>query len=65
MLTEDVLSCSSEFALRSYLYIVLHELVGRPAAWLFSEDKVRGHSISVVILCKIQMSGFNLSLNCR
>ncbi|XP_023535248.1 dol-P-Man:Man(6)GlcNAc(2)-PP-Dol alpha-1,2-mannosyltransferase-like [Cucurbita pepo subsp. pepo] len=32
---------SSEFALRSYLYIVLHELVGRPAAWLFSEDKVR------------------------
>ncbi|KAG6607914.1 Dol-P-Man:Man(6)GlcNAc(2)-PP-Dol alpha-1,2-mannosyltransferase, partial [Cucurbita argyrosperma subsp. sororia] len=32
---------SSQFALRSYLYIVLHELVGRPAAWLFSEDKVR------------------------
>ncbi|KAA0066769.1 hypothetical protein IC582_015681 [Cucumis melo] len=32
---------SSQFALRSYLYIVLHELVGRPAAWLFSVDKVR------------------------
>lgn len=32
---------SSQFALRSYLYLVLHEIVGRPAAWLFSEDKVR------------------------
>ncbi|XP_024957789.2 dol-P-Man:Man(6)GlcNAc(2)-PP-Dol alpha-1,2-mannosyltransferase isoform X2 [Citrus sinensis] len=32
---------SSEFALRSYLYILFHELVGRPASWLFAEDKVR------------------------
>ncbi|XP_022140430.1 dol-P-Man:Man(6)GlcNAc(2)-PP-Dol alpha-1,2-mannosyltransferase [Momordica charantia] len=32
---------SSQFALRSYLYIVLHELVGKPAAWLFAEEKVR------------------------
>lgn len=32
--------CSSEFALRSYLYILFHELVGRPASWLFAEDKV-------------------------
>ncbi|XP_030480912.2 dol-P-Man:Man(6)GlcNAc(2)-PP-Dol alpha-1,2-mannosyltransferase [Cannabis sativa] len=32
---------SSQFALRSYLYILFHELVGRPATWLFSEDKVR------------------------
>ncbi|XVE50093.1 hypothetical protein DITRI_Ditri01bG0133600 [Diplodiscus trichospermus] len=32
---------SSEFALHSYLYIVFHELVGRPASWLFANDKVR------------------------
>lgn len=32
---------SSQFALRSYLYILFHELVGRPASWLFAEDKVR------------------------
>ncbi|XP_057952186.1 dol-P-Man:Man(6)GlcNAc(2)-PP-Dol alpha-1,2-mannosyltransferase isoform X2 [Malania oleifera] len=32
---------SSHFALRSYLYINFHELVGRPASWLFSEEKVR------------------------
>ncbi|KAL4323276.1 hypothetical protein GQ457_11G013780 [Hibiscus cannabinus] len=32
---------SSEFALRSYLYIIFHELVGRPASWLFAEEKVR------------------------
>lgn len=32
--------CSSEFALRSYLYIIFHELVGRPASWLFAEEKV-------------------------
>ncbi|XP_062096845.1 dol-P-Man:Man(6)GlcNAc(2)-PP-Dol alpha-1,2-mannosyltransferase [Humulus lupulus] len=32
---------SSQFALRSYLYILFHELVGRPASWLFSEEKVR------------------------
>ncbi|XP_038685122.1 dol-P-Man:Man(6)GlcNAc(2)-PP-Dol alpha-1,2-mannosyltransferase-like [Tripterygium wilfordii] len=32
---------SSQFALRSYLYIVLHELVGRPASWLFIDEKVR------------------------
>ncbi|XVF04354.1 hypothetical protein REPUB_Repub05bG0075400 [Reevesia pubescens] len=32
---------SSEFALRSYLYIVFHELVGRPAAWLFADEKLR------------------------
>ncbi|KAE8702295.1 putative transcription factor [Hibiscus syriacus] len=31
---------SSEFALRSYLYIIF-ELVGRPASWLFAEEKVR------------------------
>ncbi|OMO92453.1 GPI mannosyltransferase [Corchorus olitorius] len=32
---------SSQFALRSYLYINFHELVGRPAFWLFTDDKVR------------------------
>ncbi|KAK6229322.1 hypothetical protein SCA6_018273 [Theobroma cacao] len=32
---------SSQFALRSYLYIIFHELVGRPASWLFADDKVR------------------------
>ncbi|KAK8542778.1 hypothetical protein V6N12_015358 [Hibiscus sabdariffa] len=32
---------SSEFALRSYLYIIFHELVGRPASWLFAEEKMR------------------------
>ncbi|MBA0573984.1 hypothetical protein Golob_001227 [Gossypium lobatum] len=32
---------SSEFALRSYLYIIFHELVGRPASWLFAQEKVR------------------------
>lgn len=32
---------SSQFALRSYLYILFHELVGKPASWLFNEEKVR------------------------
>lgn len=32
---------SSQFALRSYLYILLHKLVGWPAAWWFGEEKVR------------------------
>ncbi|KAK8545641.1 hypothetical protein V6N13_066916 [Hibiscus sabdariffa] len=32
---------SSDFALRSYLYIIFHELVGRPTSWLFAEEKVR------------------------
>ncbi|PQQ13870.1 dol-P-Man:Man(6)GlcNAc(2)-PP-Dol alpha-1 2-mannosyltransferase [Prunus yedoensis var. nudiflora] len=32
---------SSQFALRSYLYILFHELVGRPASWLYAEEKVR------------------------
>ncbi|KAG6755222.1 hypothetical protein POTOM_041040 [Populus tomentosa] len=32
---------SSQFALRSYLYINFHELVGLPASWLFPDDKVR------------------------
>ncbi|XP_059661425.1 dol-P-Man:Man(6)GlcNAc(2)-PP-Dol alpha-1,2-mannosyltransferase [Cornus florida] len=32
---------SSQFALRSYLYIVFHELVGKPASWWFGEEKVR------------------------
>ncbi|XVF18668.1 hypothetical protein REPUB_Repub11eG0042500 [Reevesia pubescens] len=32
---------SSQFALRSYLYIIFHELVGRPASWLFADEKVR------------------------
>ncbi|XP_049414116.1 dol-P-Man:Man(6)GlcNAc(2)-PP-Dol alpha-1,2-mannosyltransferase isoform X2 [Solanum stenotomum] len=31
---------SSQFALRSYLYILLHKLVGWPAAWWFGEEKV-------------------------
>ncbi|KAF2617150.1 hypothetical protein F2Q68_00042250 [Brassica cretica] len=31
---------SSKFALRSYLYIIFHELAGRPAAWWFGDDKV-------------------------
>ncbi|KAE8691853.1 14-3-3 brain family protein [Hibiscus syriacus] len=33
--------CSSQFALRSYLYIIFHEVVGRPASWLFPYEKVR------------------------
>lgn len=32
---------SSQFALRSYLYILFHELVGRPASLLYAEEKVR------------------------
>lgn len=32
---------SSDFALRSYLYILFHELVGRPASWMFADEKVR------------------------
>ncbi|CAL0328863.1 unnamed protein product [Lupinus luteus] len=32
---------SSQFALRSYLYLLFHEVVARPASWLFAEDKVR------------------------
>ncbi|WCJ32258.1 Alpha-1 2-mannosyltransferase ALG9 [Euphorbia peplus] len=32
---------SSQFALRSYLYINFHQLVGLPASWLYGEDKVR------------------------
>ncbi|KAJ0046216.1 hypothetical protein Pint_04720 [Pistacia integerrima] len=32
---------SSQFALRSYLYLLFHELVGRPASWLFADEKVR------------------------
>ncbi|KAK9132088.1 hypothetical protein Scep_011616 [Stephania cephalantha] len=32
---------SSQFALRSYLYLLFHELVARPASWVFGEDKVR------------------------
>ncbi|PIA42223.1 hypothetical protein AQUCO_02100239v1 [Aquilegia coerulea] len=31
---------SSQFALRSYLYILFHELVARPASWFFSDEKV-------------------------
>ncbi|KAK4387134.1 Dol-P-Man:Man(6)GlcNAc(2)-PP-Dol alpha-1,2-mannosyltransferase [Sesamum angolense] len=32
---------SSEFALRSYLYILFHNIVGWPASWWFGEEKVR------------------------
>ncbi|KAF7836649.1 dol-P-Man:Man(6)GlcNAc(2)-PP-Dol alpha-1,2-mannosyltransferase [Senna tora] len=32
---------SSQFALRSYLYLLFHEIVGRPASWIFGEEKVR------------------------
>ncbi|KAF3791813.1 Dol-P-ManMan(6)GlcNAc(2)-PP-Dol alpha-1-2-mannosyltransferase [Nymphaea thermarum] len=32
---------SANFALRSYLYILLHALAGGPASWLFGEEKVR------------------------
>uniref|UniRef100_A0A7N1A7V4 Mannosyltransferase n=1 Tax=Kalanchoe fedtschenkoi TaxID=63787 RepID=A0A7N1A7V4_KALFE len=32
---------SSQFALRSYLYILFHKLVALPASWLFPEDKVK------------------------
>ncbi|KAJ1441672.1 GPI mannosyltransferase [Sesbania bispinosa] len=32
---------SSQFALRSYLYLLFHEIVGRPATWLYGEEKVR------------------------
>ncbi|KAL8046654.1 hypothetical protein ABFX02_08G191000 [Erythranthe guttata] len=32
---------SSEFALRSYLYILFHNIVAWPASWWFGEEKVR------------------------
>ncbi|CAI9754965.1 unnamed protein product [Fraxinus pennsylvanica] len=32
---------SSQFALRSYLYILLHKLAGGPASWWFYEEKVK------------------------
>ncbi|XP_074290231.1 alpha-1,2-mannosyltransferase ALG9-like [Silene latifolia] len=32
---------SSQYALRSYLYIIFHALVGVPASWLFGDDKVK------------------------
>ncbi|XP_034679422.1 dol-P-Man:Man(6)GlcNAc(2)-PP-Dol alpha-1,2-mannosyltransferase isoform X1 [Vitis riparia] len=32
---------SSQFALRSYLYLLFHELVGKPASWLYGGEKVR------------------------
>ncbi|KAF5948634.1 hypothetical protein HYC85_014591 [Camellia sinensis] len=32
---------SSQFALRSYLYLLFHKVVGGPASLLFSEEKVR------------------------
>ncbi|KAK6132605.1 hypothetical protein DH2020_033707 [Rehmannia glutinosa] len=32
---------SSQFALRSYLYILFHNIVGWPASWWFGEEKVR------------------------
>ncbi|CAK8535009.1 unnamed protein product [Lathyrus sativus] len=32
---------SSQFALRSYLYLLFHEIVARPALWLFADEKVR------------------------
>ncbi|KAK4484676.1 hypothetical protein RD792_007265 [Penstemon davidsonii] len=31
----------SQFALRSYLYILFHNLVGWPASWWFGEEKVK------------------------
>ncbi|XP_004489031.1 alpha-1,2-mannosyltransferase ALG9 [Cicer arietinum] len=32
---------SSQFALRSYLYLLFHEIVARPASWLFVDEKVK------------------------
>ncbi|XP_027061934.1 alpha-1,2-mannosyltransferase ALG9 [Coffea arabica] len=32
---------SSQFALRSYLYIIFHKLIASPASWWFGEEKVR------------------------
>ncbi|KAJ8423603.1 hypothetical protein Cgig2_018449 [Carnegiea gigantea] len=32
---------SARYALRSYLYIIFHAIVGQPASWLFGDDKVR------------------------
>ncbi|CAA0816345.1 Dol-P-Man\\x3aMan(6)GlcNAc(2)-PP-Dol alpha-1-2-mannosyltransferase [Striga hermonthica] len=32
---------SSQFALRSYLYLLFHNIVGWPASWWFGEEKVR------------------------
>ncbi|KAL3821250.1 hypothetical protein ACJIZ3_007155 [Penstemon smallii] len=32
---------SSQFALRSYFYILFHNLVGWPASWWFGEEKVK------------------------
>ncbi|KAL2466775.1 Dol-P-Man:Man(6)GlcNAc(2)-PP-Dol alpha-1 [Abeliophyllum distichum] len=32
---------SSQFALRSYLYIIFHKLAGWPASWWFYEEKVK------------------------
>lgn len=33
--------CSSDFALRSYLYLFFHALVAGPASLIFGENKVR------------------------
>lgn len=32
---------SAQYALRSYLYIIFHAIVGQPASWLFGDEKVR------------------------
>jgi len=43
--------CSSQFALRSYLYLLFHEIVARPALWLFGDDKVRFQMYSLIDFC--------------
>ncbi|KAH6795756.1 hypothetical protein C2S51_036742 [Perilla frutescens var. frutescens] len=41
---------SSQFALRSYLYLIFHNLIGWPASWWFGEDKVRVFYVMRVFL---------------
>lgn len=53
-------SCSSQFALRSYLYILFHELVGRPASFLYDGEKVRALSMPFELFS----SHFLLKYNC-
>lgn len=44
------LCCSSQFALRSYLYLLFHEIVAQPALWLFGDEKVRFYLCLVIDL---------------
>lgn len=55
--------CSSQYALRSYLYIIFHAIVGGPASFLF-EDKVSSVPSVIVGRClKLNVVGLLICLN--